>query len=81
MFIIVRYGDDKRTIFNSCCTIKNLIKSIKKNCQISDNFELDLVDSNGLNSNLNSNLNDYANKVLKAKEIFILFKVESNKKN
>lgn len=76
MFVTVRYGDDRKELFNPNCRNKSLLNNIRERCDCDEEEIIDLSDEEGCLKNLKQHPMDYANKYLNHREILILVKGE-----
>ncbi|XP_032241759.1 uncharacterized protein CXorf65 homolog [Nematostella vectensis] len=75
-FITVRFGDDEDELFNPNFVTQNLLENIRRRCRCQRGVTLDLSDEEGDLKNLPDYLHQYAHKVLKPRETFVLVKIE-----
>ncbi|XP_032225870.1 uncharacterized protein CXorf65 homolog isoform X1 [Nematostella vectensis] len=76
MFITVKYGDSQEALFNPNCRTQNLLEDIKRRCLCDKDFVVDLSDELGNVKNLLDHTGNYATDLLKAREKFVLIRVE-----
>lgn len=81
MFVTVKYGDEKKRLFNAHCKNDVLLQSIKSQCDCAENDVVDLSDERGVVKNLRLFPSDYGSEFLKERETLVLLKVKdvSNK--
>ncbi|XP_031556592.1 uncharacterized protein CXorf65 homolog, partial [Actinia tenebrosa] len=75
-FITVRFGDNEEELFNPNCVTLNLMDNIRRRCRCQRGVILDLSDEDGDLKNLPEYSNHYADKFLKARQKFVLIKIE-----
>lgn len=78
MFVTVRFGEDKKRLFNANCRNEILLDHIKKKCDCELDDIVELSDEQGVVKNLRNHPLDYGTDYLKERETLILLKVESN---
>ncbi|XP_031550612.1 uncharacterized protein LOC116288042 isoform X2 [Actinia tenebrosa] len=76
MFVIVRYADDRRELFNPDCRSCLLLNNIKERCDCDEDDIVDLSDETGCLKNLIKHPLEYATKFLTSREILVLVKGE-----
>ncbi|GFR95938.1 hypothetical protein ElyMa_004441600 [Elysia marginata] len=77
MFVIVRYGDDQKQIFNPNCLNTILLRYIKRRCCCDPQDTVELSDEKGVVKNLRQFPQEYAKAYVKDREVLILIKVEN----
>ncbi|XP_068679263.1 uncharacterized protein C22orf15-like [Montipora foliosa] len=75
-FITVKFGDDEEELFNPNCVTVNLLDNLRRRCGCQKGVTLDLSDEDGEIKNLHEFPTQYAHRILKGREVFILIKVE-----
>lgn len=78
VFITVRFGEDRRALFNPNCRNVNLLRDIKIKCNCNIDETIDLSDENGEVANLWSHPEDYGRNFLAERGNFILVRVEKD---
>ncbi|XP_031550611.1 uncharacterized protein CXorf65 homolog isoform X1 [Actinia tenebrosa] len=81
MFVIVRYADDRRELFNPDCRSCLLLNNIKERCDCDEDDIVDLSDETGCLKNLIKHPLEYATKFLTSREILVLVKGEKTDDN
>lgn len=76
MFITVRFGDCEQSIFNPNCRTELLLDAIKRKCNCTKDATVDLSDELGNLKYLGNHPLSYASEHLKARESFVLIRVE-----
>jgi len=76
MFITVRFGDGEESIFNPNCRTNILLEDIKRRCNCTKDATVDLSDESGNLKYLADHPTTYATEILKARESFVLIRVE-----
>lgn len=76
MFITVRFGDCEESLFNPNCRIEILLDAIKRRCNCTKDATVDLSDEAGNLKYLGNHPLSYASELLKARESFVLIRVE-----
>lgn len=76
MFITVRFGDCEESLFNPTCRIELLLDAIKRRCNCTKDATVDLSDEAGNLKYLGNHPLSYASELLKARESFVLIRVE-----
>ncbi|XP_067034666.1 uncharacterized protein C22orf15-like [Acropora muricata] len=75
-FITVKFGDDAEELFNPNCVTVNLLDNLRRRCGCQKGVTLDLSDEDGDIKNLHKFPTQYAHRILKGREVFVLIKVE-----
>ncbi|KAK3730830.1 hypothetical protein QZH41_009950 [Actinostola sp. cb2023] len=71
-----RLQDDEEELFNPNCVTRNLMDNIQRRCRCQKGVTLDLSDEEGELKNLPEYANQYAHKILKGRQKFVLIKIE-----
>lgn len=74
MFIVVRYGNDEKLLFNPMCRIANLLADIRERCNLEhiDMKHIDLCDETGIAKDLPRFLENYGSQHLNSPGTYVV---------
>jgi len=81
VFVIVKHGDNKETLFNADCMIASLLDNIKHRCGLVKSMDIALCDVHGCVHHFDENLREYASTFMKEREKYVLVKREKTDEN
>merc|ERR1712226_1485071 len=70
-FIVVRHGENEKSILNADCRVDLLLDAVKDRCRIDRDADIDLVDEAGKLRVLSETPKKYVHEVLEDRAIFI----------
>ncbi|XP_063719558.1 uncharacterized protein LOC134846225 [Symsagittifera roscoffensis] len=72
-FIVVRHGDDEKSILNADCRVELLLDAVRQRCRIDRDADIDFVDEEGKLQSMgdNASAKKYVHQVLQDRATFI----------